>query len=207
MLSLTESILREGKYAQMDKWIPVAKDILEIHIKKNKDYGKESDPFFNFRISANLTKTHPSDICRLHMANKLARIKSLESNNREPENEPLRDSYLDMANYGCIAVSLSEHQAMFSIRDAINSELEERIGIDIPEKFKIAESIISANTFVDFRKKDLLFTLEKSLSKPFSVHVYPSTILNEYRGTMLNAVGSSMEIYRRKYHPRSDEEV
>lgn len=41
---------------------------------------------------------------RVRMHDKLARINHLIDNGAEAENEPLRDSFLDLANYGLIAL-------------------------------------------------------------------------------------------------------
>lgn len=47
---------------------------------------------------------------RVRMHDKLARINNLIGKERDPENESLRDSFMDIANYGLIAVLVLDEQ-------------------------------------------------------------------------------------------------
>jgi hypothetical protein len=79
----------------------VLADCLTIHNKKNQDYAKSEDPFSNFKFAATLTSEfgHPIDqVFACMIGIKLARIAELR-NGKEPLNESLRDSHLDLINY------------------------------------------------------------------------------------------------------------
>lgn len=66
---------------------------LDVLAKKQNDYG----PY-------NIAKcpTGPLAGINVRLWDKLSRVNHLIINNVEPENESLRDSYLDIANYGTI---------------------------------------------------------------------------------------------------------
>lgn len=64
-------------------------------LKKHKDYGPK-----------NISQSPGSPIngLRVRMHDKLARINHLYDNGATPENESLRDSFIDLVNYGIIAL-------------------------------------------------------------------------------------------------------
>jgi hypothetical protein len=64
-------------------------------LKKHKDYGPK-----------NISQSPGSPIngLRVRMHDKLARINHLYDNGATPENESLRDSFIDLANYSIIAL-------------------------------------------------------------------------------------------------------
>lgn len=67
----------------------------ELLLKKHKDYGPKN-------ISASPGGAINGLRVRIH--DKLARINNLYDSNVAPENESLRDSFIDMANYAIIAL-------------------------------------------------------------------------------------------------------
>jgi hypothetical protein len=67
----------------------------ELLIRKHKDYGPKN-------ISG--SPGGPINGLRVRMHDKLARINNLYDSNVKPENESLRDSFIDMANYALIAL-------------------------------------------------------------------------------------------------------
>jgi hypothetical protein len=69
--------------------------LAELLIKKHNDYGPKN-------ISE--SPGGPLNGLRVRMHDKLARINNLIDNNKEPENEPLEDSFIDMANYAIIGL-------------------------------------------------------------------------------------------------------
>ena len=75
----------QGKYDEAEKLL----------LKKHKDYGPKN-------ISASPGGAINGLRVRIH--DKLARINNLYDNGATPENESLRDSFLDMANYALIAL-------------------------------------------------------------------------------------------------------
>ena len=71
-----------------------AKANVEILIKKHEDYGPKN-------ISQ--SPGGPLNGLRVRMHDKMARINHLIDNDKDPENEALIDSFLDLANYAIIA--------------------------------------------------------------------------------------------------------
>jgi len=67
----------------------------ELLIKKHKDYGPKN-------ISQ--SPGGPLNGLRVRMHDKLARINHLYDSGATPENESLRDSFIDLANYSIIAL-------------------------------------------------------------------------------------------------------
>ncbi len=70
-------------------------------VKKQKDYG-----------SKNISQSPggPLNGLRVRMFDKLARINNLVETGATPENESLRDSFLDIANYAIIAMMVLDKQ-------------------------------------------------------------------------------------------------
>lgn len=86
-----EEIAREKFHmATMDVY-DNARDVL---LKKHQDYGPKN-------ISA--SPGGPLNGLRVRMHDKLARINNLIDSGATPENESLRDSFLDLMNYSAIA--------------------------------------------------------------------------------------------------------
>jgi hypothetical protein len=71
-----------------------AKANVDILIKKHEDYGPKN-------ISQ--SPGGPLNGLRVRMHDKMARINHLIDNGKDPENEALIDSFLDLANYAIIA--------------------------------------------------------------------------------------------------------
>ena len=71
------------------------KEAEELLIRKHRDYGPKN-------ISASPGGAINGLRVRIH--DKLARINNLYDNGATPENESLRDSFIDMANYAIIAL-------------------------------------------------------------------------------------------------------
>jgi len=75
--------------------------LAELLIKKQKDYGPKN-------ISD--SPGGPLNGLRVRMFDKLARINNLVETGAKPENESLRDSFLDIANYAIIAMMVLDKQ-------------------------------------------------------------------------------------------------
>ena len=69
--------------------------LAELLIKKQKDYGPKN---------ISLAPGGPLNGLRVRMFDKLARINNLVETGATPENESLRDSFMDIANYATIAL-------------------------------------------------------------------------------------------------------
>jgi len=75
--------------------------LVELLIKKQKDYGPKN---------ISLAPGGPLNGLRVRMFDKLARINNLVETGATPENESLRDSFLDIANYAIIAMMVLDKQ-------------------------------------------------------------------------------------------------
>jgi hypothetical protein len=73
----------------------LAEDNLLLLLRKHKDYGPNNIA---------LAPGGPINGLRVRMHDKLSRINHLYDTGATPENEPLRDSFIDMANYALIAL-------------------------------------------------------------------------------------------------------
>jgi len=75
--------------------------LAELLIKKQKDYGPKN-------ISD--SPGGPLNGLRVRMFDKLARINNLVETGVSPQNESLRDSFMDIANYAIIAMMVLDKQ-------------------------------------------------------------------------------------------------
>jgi len=73
----------------------VYKEALDVLIKKQNDYGPK-----NIALAPGGTVNG----LRVRMHDKLSRINHLVESGADPENESLRDSFLDMMNYSAIGL-------------------------------------------------------------------------------------------------------
>jgi hypothetical protein len=72
-----------------------------VLIKKHADYGPKN---------ISLSPGGPLNGLRVRMWDKLARINNLVDSGANPENESLKDSFLDLANYAIIAMMVLDGQ-------------------------------------------------------------------------------------------------
>lgn len=78
-------------------------ELKKVLIAKNRDYAGELGEFWNFEFAAKVANVEVEDVMLALIGIKLGRIKSLrESTAGEEMNEPLRDSYRDLAGYANI---------------------------------------------------------------------------------------------------------
>lgn len=70
-------------------------ELAELLLRKHNDYGPKN-------ISE--SPGGPLNGLRVRMHDKLARINNLIDNKKEPKNESLEDSFVDMANYAIIGL-------------------------------------------------------------------------------------------------------
>lgn len=74
----------------------------QIHVKKNQDYAQEGSPFQNFLRSAFLAEwfNRPEDKAFIVLiGTKLARLSTLLNKGSVPNNESIKDSFLDLTTY------------------------------------------------------------------------------------------------------------
>ena len=77
----------------------IADELLRILIQKQQDYGP---------LNISLAPGGPLNGLRVRMWDKTARINHLIDSGVEPENESLRDSFVDLLNYSAIAILVLE---------------------------------------------------------------------------------------------------
>lgn len=80
-------------------------NIIKTHLKKAHDYAKSGDPYSNFRHSAAIAGVDPLTVFLVMIGVKIARLNSLYSEGKEPNNESIEDTWLDLANYAIIGAA------------------------------------------------------------------------------------------------------
>lgn len=79
----------------------------ELHKRKNEDYATNSNPFSNFDVQAyfidlfHFASPHDQAFVSL-ISVKIARLANLLSGDKEPKNESIEDTMLDLATYALI---------------------------------------------------------------------------------------------------------
>lgn len=81
----------------------ILKRSIDIHLKKRADYTSrpDIDPFENFERSNAIAEWFPDAYksFAILIGTKLARLGSLLINNRQPNNESIDDTFLDLITY------------------------------------------------------------------------------------------------------------
>ena len=106
---------------KLDESVELQKKSLEeavgLRMKKGHDYAKpEADCLSNFKVMAKIAKVleeegyripieKPHGVAFWHMLHKMVRILNFWNEEKEPMNEGLRDSHIDLTNYN----HLGEH--------------------------------------------------------------------------------------------------
>lgn len=88
------------------RFLALLDQLREMHLSKSSDYGTTEDIFSNFRGSASLNVS-PWVGAMIRAKDKVRRIESFIKNGNL-KNEPLKDSFLDLASYALIAAVLFE---------------------------------------------------------------------------------------------------
>lgn len=76
--------------------------VLELHVKKNSDYATKENPFSNFDFTAETLKEFKNSRDQAFVwpiATKLSRLGNLLSNDKNPNNESIEDSFDDIITY------------------------------------------------------------------------------------------------------------
>lgn len=97
------TMTREDLFALHDRLTSVAKELIA---RKNADYGANTDPFANFRMSA-LLHIAPEFGVLLRMQDKMARLVSfIEKGELQVTEESWEDACIDIINYTVILCGL-----------------------------------------------------------------------------------------------------
>jgi len=75
-------------------------DQRRVLLKKSQDYANE-DVLSNFKLAGSICQLTPEQNCLSLIATKVARLGVLLQG-KVPNNEPIRDSVLDLANYAVL---------------------------------------------------------------------------------------------------------
>lgn len=73
----------------------------EIHDRKSHDYAQDSDPLSNFKQAASVVENFKNPIDQIFagiIGIKISRLSEL-LNGKEPKNESIEDTFIDLANY------------------------------------------------------------------------------------------------------------
>ena len=92
------------------KYHAVIDRITALHDRKSHDYAQVGNPYSNFEYAATVASRFHDPVDRVFatmIGIKLARIAELKSG-KIPNNESLRDSYDDLANYSALWASYQE---------------------------------------------------------------------------------------------------
>lgn len=87
---------------QVPGFIQTLEKLKKLHISKNDDYAKDSNPFYNFDTTLFILKQFSDDRDKVFVwpiANKLTRLANLLSSDKEPNHESITDSLDDIMVY------------------------------------------------------------------------------------------------------------
>lgn len=89
----------QSSFTQFDVDVyDIAEELAELLVRKHNDYGPGN-------INGSPYGAVPGLITR--MWDKMARIKNLTENDKQASNEPLEDSFMDLANYAIIGLMVT----------------------------------------------------------------------------------------------------
>lgn len=95
--------------------------------KKNADYGADSDPFKNFRMSVQV-KVEPARGILVRLSDKVSRVSNLLDKEPAVVSESIHDTIEDAINYLVILDNLiAEQEEHVSAFNAISSIVNERV--------------------------------------------------------------------------------
>lgn len=83
----------------------VVSQMLAVHRDKSHDYANQNNAYANFERQAGITNTSVDMVFFNAIAIKIARLTELVGNSKEPKNESIDDTILDLANYAAIWLS------------------------------------------------------------------------------------------------------
>lgn len=83
---------------QYDHFELIKRRMWQVISKKGHDYANE-DVLSNFKLAGSICGLSAEQNCLSLIATKVARLGVLLNSNKEPNNESVQDSVLDLANY------------------------------------------------------------------------------------------------------------
>lgn len=86
-------------YKRLEEELEVFQSTMrEVLVKKSNDYSHE-DALSNFKTTAAVTQTKTNSTILTMMGIKIARLGVLINQSKEPKNEAIEDTLIDLANY------------------------------------------------------------------------------------------------------------
>ena len=82
-------------------------DMVRTHPVKGADYALDGDKWSNFRTTAQIMDLELAEVADVFILTKYARLQALRVNGREPSNESVLDSRLDIAVYAVMAYAMA----------------------------------------------------------------------------------------------------
>jgi hypothetical protein len=87
------------------KFDSLLKKMSEIHDKKNSDYANDSNPYSNFEFASSFSQVPLYKVYLVLIGVKVARLHELLGKDKQPKNESIDDTLLDLATYTAIMSS------------------------------------------------------------------------------------------------------
>jgi hypothetical protein len=90
----------------------------EIHSKKSHDYASNNDPYANYKFAGMMSKLfdNPDDAGFIgRIGEKLYRLANLENNSKNPSNESVEDTELDIAVIVLLWISMRQDRRLKDI--------------------------------------------------------------------------------------------
>lgn len=84
-------------------------EIEALHDRKSQDYANSEDPYINFKLSADQVGISPGQSVEVLIATKQARLRELLGKGKNPQNESIRDTFIDRIVYSIIAIILFDN--------------------------------------------------------------------------------------------------
>jgi len=100
------------KQEQTEHLEAFTKRMSEVLLSKGDDYAN-TDRLSNFKLAGSICGLSPAQNCLSLIATKVARLGVLLKSETEPNNESIRDSILDLANYASL-LDMIVHESMGS---------------------------------------------------------------------------------------------
>lgn len=89
--------------SNFDNFLKDTQETLDYCMKllssKNHDYSTVADPFLNFKESARFASITPAQVALVQIGNKMSRLTQLVGAGKDPMNEKVEDTIVDIVNY------------------------------------------------------------------------------------------------------------
>ena len=95
----------EQKYPEMiDEFEDITHDMLQLFCRKQQDYGPKNIGMGEIVVDTDYKVKRSLLALSVRINDKVQRLLNLTMNNREPNNESLEDTFIDIANYAVMSI-------------------------------------------------------------------------------------------------------